>query len=232
MYTPLKYLIPGFGEYNYRSQIVAMTLKTDSLEKAMEDKALWLHNFTNILTGKIDTTKPRTVPKRSFKKEDINLNEVSEEEKSLRKDVQEDDNYSLNYKHGEKKEIEQGLSQFHFFPPLNGYVTDDFDPKKEHFGIDIVSKQDEPVKATLEGTVISTSWTLTTGYVIAIQHSNELVSFYKHNSKLLKKEGTFVKAGDVIAMVGNSGEITTGPHLHFELWYKGKSVNPKNYIIF
>ena len=116
--------------------------------------------------------------------------------------------------------------------PVEGYVTEEYDFSKEHFGIDIAAKEDAPVKAVLDGKVISAVYTLETGYVLAVQHANNLVSFYKHNSRMLRKEGDLVKAGDVIAIVGNTGELSTGPHLHFELWHEGKSLNPKDYIAF
>ena len=116
--------------------------------------------------------------------------------------------------------------------PVECYVTDEYDKQKEHYGIDIAAKQDAPVKAVLDGKVISATYTLETGYVIEVQHANNLVSMYKHNSKLLKKPGNLVKAGDVIAFVGSTGELSTGPHLHFELWHEGRSLNPKDYIVF
>src|SRR5437868_6549297 len=120
----------------------------------------------------------------------------------------------------------------HLMDPVEGYVTEDYDPAKEHFGVDIAAKSDAPVVSVLDGKVISAAYTLETGYVITIQHTNNLVSFYKHNSRVLKKPGEFVKAGDVVAIVGNTGELSTGPHLHFELWHEGKSLNPKDYIAF
>ena len=103
---------------------------------------------------------------------------------------------------------------------------------EEHYGVDVVAEQDAGVKSTLRGKVIFASWTAETGNVVVVQHHNELISIYKHNSVLLKKIGDIVKAGEVIAIVGNSGNFTTGPHLHFELWHKGTPVNPEDYISF
>jgi murein DD-endopeptidase MepM/ murein hydrolase activator NlpD len=111
-------------------------------------------------------------------------------------------------------------------------ITNEFNASQNHYGIDIVAKQNEAIKCVLDGTVILSNWTLETGYTIAIQHQQNIVSVYKHNSALLKKEGEFVKAGDPIAIVGQTGELTTGPHLHFELWSDGNPVNPKDYINF
>ncbi len=111
-------------------------------------------------------------------------------------------------------------------------VTASFNTAQEHYGTDIAAKENEPIKATLDGTVLFSGWTSETGFTIQIQHSNNLVSAYKHNSVLLKKAGQFVKAGETIAVIGNSGEQSTGPHLHFELWYNGKAIDPQEYMVF
>ena len=124
------------------------------------------------------------------------------------------------------------LDKLHFFTPVRGMVTNSFNPSNNHFGTDIVAGPNEVVKATLAGTVIMATWTLETGYVIEIQHDNNLISVYKHNAELLQKVGLRVKAGDAIAIIGNSGELTTGPHLHFELWQNGVALNPENFIVF
>mgnify|MGYP002859259488 CR=1 FL=1 len=119
-----------------------------------------------------------------------------------------------------------------FFTPLTGIITQPYAPSNHHYGIDIATKENQVVKAALEGTVIFSSWTPDYGYTIGIQHENNYFSTYKHNATLLKKEGEFVKAGEAIAVVGESGSLTTGPHLHFELWRNGTSVNPQEYINF
>ena len=124
------------------------------------------------------------------------------------------------------------ISSFSFFTPLRGIVTGKFEPKSKHYGVDIVSVQNEAIKATLDGVVIFTGWTLETGYTISIQHEYDLVSVYKHNSALLKEQGSFVKAGDPIAIIGSTGEQSSGPHLHFELWYNGVPINPIEIIKF
>lgn len=124
------------------------------------------------------------------------------------------------------------LNNVFLFTPIIGIISSEFDSKINHFGIDIVSKKNEPVKAVADGTVIISSWTEDTGYIIALQHENNVISIYKHNSTLLKKVGNFVRGGEIISIIGNTGELTTGPHLHFELWHNGNPVNPKNYIAF
>jgi murein DD-endopeptidase MepM/ murein hydrolase activator NlpD len=124
------------------------------------------------------------------------------------------------------------ISNYFFFTPVQGIISNGYNPTGRHYGIDIVSKKNEAIKSILDGTVIFSAWTLQTGYVIAIQHQSDIISIYKHNSVLLKREGDFVKAGDPIAIIGETGELSTGPHLHFELWYNGKPVNPREYITF
>jgi murein DD-endopeptidase MepM/ murein hydrolase activator NlpD len=124
------------------------------------------------------------------------------------------------------------LQGFFFFTPISGFVSDKYDAKKLHFGVDIVAKTNEPVKCVAEGTVVLASWTQDSGYVIAVQHRGNLVSVYKHNAGLLKKVGSFVNAGEIISIVGNSGEMTDGSHLHFELWHNGNSLDPQEFVTF
>jgi murein DD-endopeptidase MepM/ murein hydrolase activator NlpD len=234
IYTPLKYFIPGFGDYNYRSQIVSLTFRTDSLEHSLEQRALWLDNINNVVNGTVDTNgrKAPNAARRNNTDTSQAISGPSDEEKQLRKDVDEDESYALSYKLDKKEGAKAQLSEFHFFAPVGGYVTDEFDPGKEHYGIDIAAPLDAPVKATLDGTVISSGWSSETGYVIAIQHKDNVVTLYKHNAKIFKNVGNFVKAGDVIATVGNTGELSSGPHLHFEIWHSGIPLNPRDYVIF
>ena len=232
IYTPLKYFIPGFGDYNYRGQILQLQFKTDSLQDALQARALWLENIANVASGNIDSVRPKANTGTKVDKAHIKLDEVKPEDQELRKQVEDEDNYSLSYGANQNSGTVDEVKQMHMMDPVEGYVTDEYDKQKEHYGIDIAAKQDAPVKSVLDGKVISATYNLETGYVIEVQHSNNLVSMYKHNSKLLKKPGTFVKAGEVIAFVGNTGELTTGPHLHFELWHEGRSLNPKDYIVF
>lgn len=232
IYTPLKYFIPGFGDYNFRGQILQLQFKTDSLRHEMQGRQVWLENVMNVASGNIDSTKPPVNTDSKIDKSKINLNEIKPEEEELRKQVEEDENFSLSINANQNSGTVDEVKAMHLMKPVDGYVTEDYDVNKEHFGTDIAAKADAPVKAVLDGKIISASYTLETGYVTVIQHPNNLVSFYKHNSRLLKKTGSLVKAGDVIAIVGNTGELSNGPHLHFELWHNGKSLNPKDYIAF
>ena len=125
------------------------------------------------------------------------------------------------------------IAELYFTPPLRGgYITAEFQPSKKHYGIDITAPKNTPIQSAMDGTVIISDWTLETGNIIGIQHKNNLVSFYKHNSVLLKKVGSFVKAGEAVAIIGNTGQLSDGPHLHFEIWHNSQPVNPTNYINF
>lgn len=232
IYTPLKYFIPGFGDYNYRSQIIQLEFKTDSLQNELDSRALWLENLMNVANDSISPNRPAKPQQAGADKSQQKISEAGQEERELREEVEDAENYSLSYGAGQNSGAVDEVKQMHLMDPVEGYVTDEYDVKKEHFGIDIAAKQDAPVKAVLDGKVIADAYTLETGYVITVQHANDLVSIYKHNSKLLKKTGAYIKAGEVIAVVGNTGELSTGPHLHFELWHKGRSLNPRDYIAF
>lgn len=232
VYTPLKYFIPGFGDYNYRGDILKLQVKTDSLANELQARQLWLENLMNVAEGNIDSVRPPKQAPGNIDKSKIDLHQVADAEKELRKTVEEEENFSLSMEARKNNEAVGEVKQMHLIAPVTGYVTDKYDVAKEHFGIDIASKADEPVKAVFDGRVVSATYTLETGYVIAVQHTGNLVSLYKHNSRITKKAGDAVRGGDVIGFVGNTGENSTGPHLHFELWHDGHSLNPADYIVF
>ncbi|MDC1162562.1 M23 family metallopeptidase, partial [Tenacibaculum sp.] len=150
---------------------------------------------------------------------------ATEKEATFREKVESRDRYPL-------LEVAKNKAKLVFFVPVTGAVTQEFNAKEKHYAIDIVAKTGTPVKAIADGTVILSGWTAETGYILTIQHLNRYISVYKHNGTLLKEQGDFVKSGEVIASVGSTGELTTGPHLHFELWSNGYPVNPANYIDF
>jgi len=232
-FTPLREYIPGYSSVGLQKKLYELTIKTDSIEKALVRKNLYLQNLRDVINGK-DLSDNRPVSRDTIHKYgDIRLKR-SEDDSLLRVDVESRAKYNL-YKaeSGESSVSGKGsIGGVLFFTPLKGVVTNGFDPVIKHFGVDIVAKQYEAIKSVLDGTVIVANWTLETGYVIVIQHSQNIVSIYKHNSSILKKAGDYVNAGEPIAIIGESGEYTTGPHLHFELWYEGKPVNPKDYISF
>jgi len=230
-YTPLREYIPGYGDVNMQRELYHLTLKTDSMEKEIIRRELYLKNIRYIIEGRDfpqpDMKKPSDTSIHQYK--NLNFN-ISPEDSALRNDIESIDKYNLSFSSGTHSD--NSISNFFFFTPIKGMVVNGFNPAKGHYGIDIAANQNDAVKATLDGTVIFTGWTLETGYIISIQHSNNIISVYKHNSTLLKKTGDYVKAGDPIAIVGNTGELTTGPHLHFELWHNGTAANPKEFMSF
>ncbi len=230
VFTPLRESIPGYTDVNLRRDLTAMVLKTDSLERVIELNNQYLNNVNMILKGEdpgelIDTTVNADL---TASPNNIASIRKSKEDSLLREYVQREDSYSLNL----SKDSPSDISNLLFFTPLSGSISNQFNAKEKHYGIDVVAKKNEAVKAILNGTVIFAEWTVETGYVIQIQHDYNLTSIYKHNSVLLKKVGDVVKPGEAIAIVGNSGELTTGPHLHFELWKNGVAQDPSQYINF
>jgi len=232
-FTPLREYIPGYSSVGLQKKLYELTLKTDSIEKALTRKNLYLQNLRDVINGK-DLSDNRPVVRDTIHKyADIRMKR-SQDDSLLRVEVETRAKYNL-YKaeSGDPSASGRGsIGGMLFFVPIKGVITNGFDPVKKHFGVDLVAKQDEPIKSVLDGTVILANWTLETGYVVAIQHSQNIVSIYKHNSAILTRIGEFVNAGDPIAIIGETGEYTTGPHLHFELWHEGKPVDPKDYISF
>jgi murein DD-endopeptidase MepM/ murein hydrolase activator NlpD len=213
-------------------QVYINRFRADSLEVAIRQRDIYLENFMQrILLGE-DLNNIDTIVGESVKKSDYtNIADFkSEEDSLLRSEWEGKENYDLIYYPA--NEGYSGISRFVFFTPVHGKVINGFDSKNRHYGVDILSKKDSPIKATLDGTVTLSTWTFEGGYVIIIQHDDDLVSVYKHNSTLLKSQGDRVKAGDPIAIIGNSGELSTGPHLHFELWYQRNPANPADFINF
>ena len=233
-FTPLKEYIPGFGSMAGQKEIYTLQIKADSLETAMKDKDLYILNIKNIISGKELVDQLPSKPDCTKIYKNITLKK-SREDSLLRMEIENQDKYSVSrqkYGQSDNRQVQPAISSYLFFTPVKGIVTNNFDPLNQHYGIDIVSKPNEPVKAALDGTVIFSDWTLATGYTITVQHQQNLLTVYKHNSSILKKAGTYVKAGEPIAIIGNTGELSTGPHLHFELWFNGNPVNPKDYISF
>lgn len=232
-FTPLREYIPGYTDVHLYEQLYQIETLTDSLEADARQKALYYENLRLILSGK-DTTV-RTPLKQDTVGTYSNITSYASPADSAFRDEFEsqlifgsEEIKLTDRKAGSRPDI----SSFSFFTPLRGIVTSKFDPSSKHYGVDIVSVQNEAIKAVLDGVVTFSGWTIETGYTISIQHENDLISVYKHNSALLKDQGSNVKAGDAIAIIGSSGEYSTGPHLHFEIWYNGVPVNPTDFIKF
>lgn len=230
-FTPLREYIPGYADVALRRDLNNVYLRVDSLEKALTAREKYLQIVRNVIEGKssdinIGNTNDNSKNQEPYDKEI--MDKKSKEDSLLRLEMEAQ---NLDVKAGFANESNI-LNRLNFFKPIDGVITGKFEPTKQHYAIDIASDENEPVKAVLDGTVIASTYTIETGNVIAIQHSNNLVSFYKHNSSLLKKVGNFVKAGDAVAIVGNSGLHSSGTHLHLELWYNGIPVNPVDFINF
>jgi murein DD-endopeptidase MepM/ murein hydrolase activator NlpD len=231
-FTPLKEYIPGYTDVTLQRRIYELQLRSDSVAFAMRSQEKYLENVKKVLGGDLpnerEMTPVDTAQARNYK----NIQDKhSPEDSLLRMEYEGASKYNL-FKSDKSSGKGSSMRNLTFFSPIKGMVTSEFDPLRKHFGIDIVAARDEVIKAVQDGTVIFSGWTVETGYVIAIQHPGNVISIYKHNSVLLKKEGNIVHAGETVAIIGETGELSTGPHLHLELWINGIPVNPKDYIVF
>jgi murein DD-endopeptidase MepM/ murein hydrolase activator NlpD len=227
-YTPVRELIPGYPDESTARNIVMNNFRLDSLEQEINKRDVYFETIRRIIAGETPADyamQPDTVPSPKT----VHYN-IKDGDSLIRDMARPRDPFGLS--NIETRKARPALFNVLFFPPVKGMVTNSFNSATEHYGTDIVAGADEVVKSTLPGTVIITGWTLETGNVIQIQHADNILSVYKHNAELLRHMGDRVKAGEPIAILGNSGELTTGPHLHFELWYKGTPLDPQDYISF
>ena len=226
-YTPLRENIPGYPSAKVRQQIIRNYVLVDSLENEIKTRDNYFDKIRTLIKGDVPSDEASSTD-TVVKVAQANFQNMNADSIFQDKLLEEKLNLSVTKS---PKRI-PNIANIHFFTPLHGLITNKFDPKTDHFAVDVVGKQNSPISSVLDGTVIFSGWTINTGYSIYIQHDNNIISAYKHNAELLKVVGDKVKAGDVIAIMGNSGELTTGPHLHFELWYNGTAVNPETYIDF
>jgi murein DD-endopeptidase MepM/ murein hydrolase activator NlpD len=225
-FTPIKEYIPGYASSKLKAKAIKLTFDADSLKQ----KLAILENYTKalkpILTGEISSEE---IDSLQVQAKQITIDEseldASKEDSLFREKIDRETRFSiLNNSKSNVKIV--------FFAPLTGTISQGFEATSKHFAIDIVAKTGTPVQAVADGTVIFSGWSAETGYVLLLKHDNDYISVYKHNGDLLKQQGDFVKSGEVIASVGSTGELSTGPHLHFELWKGGYAMNPKNFIDF
>ena len=226
-YTPVRTFIPGYPDARTKRVAIQNAIKVDSLERVIYRWELYSENLKRAVEGK-EPIKIDSIIKASRKDaaEPVDAAALQKQDSLLREKVKEEEQFEISARGRRDLHIE-GL---HFFTPLKGVVSQGFDAT--HPYIDITAAEGSAVKATLDGTVIYTGWSEDDGNTIQIQHTDDIVSIYKHNDKLLKKAGDKVKAGTSIAIVGNTGDTSTGTHLHFELWHKGEAVDPTRYIKF
>ena len=226
-FTPLREYIPGYSSTSLKKKATQLSYKTDSLQQVISMNAQYFESIKRVLKGDVSTVdfnKDSIIKAAELDVYVINLN-PSKEDSILREKVDKEDKYNL---------FESATSKVNFvlFPPVNGTISEGYSVQDKHYAIDIVVAKDTPVKATSDGTVILAEWTTQTGYVVIIEHGNGLISVYKHNASLTIEQGDLVKSGEVIAISGNTGELTTGPHLHFELWSDGYPIDPTTFIDF
>jgi murein DD-endopeptidase MepM/ murein hydrolase activator NlpD len=224
--TGLKEYIPGYPDAKQRQMMVDNALKVDSLEIELTKRDEFFKGIKAIISG--ETPEDNVAIDTSSELYDVNFNQYNHD--SIFQDNLLAEQLSLSIQNNTRKKTE--LSEMHFYVPVKGIVTNHFNLSQDHVGVDLVSDPNARISSVLDGSVIFSGWTLETGYVMYIQHEADLVSVYKHNAELLKSTGDKVRAGEAIAIIGNSGELTTGPHLHFELWHRGNAINPEQYIDF
>jgi len=225
-FTPLREYIPGYSSTKLKNDALKLVNKADSLEIALRTNKKQLNSIRKVLIGNV-------FPVDSIEKREDEISKeatfvsipTSVEDSLLRKKVAREDKFNLLESDNQKE-------NFVLFPPVKGNISDGFSQEKKHFAVDIVVAVGTAVKSVADGRVIFAEWTADTGYVVIIEHANQLLSVYKHNSSINKSQGDFVRIGEVISFSGATGELTTGPHLHFELWSEGYALDPTNFIAF
>ncbi len=226
-FTPLREYIPGYSSTSLKRKATELNYKTDSLQQVISMNEKYYGSIKKVLQGDVnmlDFNRDSIIQAVKLEASEVDLNPI-QEDADLRQKVDKEDKYNLF-------ESATSTTNFVLFAPVNGPISEPYNLKEKHYAVDIVVPKDTPVKSTADGVVIFADWTADTGYVVIIEHSYGLISVYKHNSSLTKSQGDLVKAGEVIATAGNTGELSTGPHLHFELWNDGFPINPTNFIDF
>ena len=225
IYSPLRQYILGFSEADQRKQIVDLTFHADSLQQRIASNDAYFLSLQKVLTGDIEPDKINKDSVLNAVQQvpaEVDL-QASEEEMKLRSEVANEERYNVF-------DVATANTRKAFFPPIQGMISNEFKADKRHYGIDLTAAEGTPVKAIGEGTVIFAEWSAQTGFVLIIEHPHNFVSVYKHNASITKRQGDKVRAGEVIAQVGNTGELSTGVHLHFELWHEGYPLDPLNYM--
>lgn len=225
--TQLKEYIPGYDSSELRRQAILNNYRLDSLQQTILRNQRYLTSVNKVLRGDLDLQELEAQRELDSVQLDTTINNfsTSEADSLLRLDVAQDDKYNV-------LESASQTVPFVLFSPITGTISQGYDPSTEHYAVDVVVPRNTPVKAVAEGNVIFAGWTTETGYVVIIDHPYNIISVYKHNASLNVRQGDAIVTGQVIAIAGNSGTMTTGPHLHFELWSDGYALNPEEFIEF
>tara|TARA_B110000027_G_C16046942_1_gene268151 strand:+ start:109 stop:981 length:873 start_codon:yes stop_codon:yes gene_type:complete len=225
-YSPLKEFIPGYTSTRLRKNAIENSFALDSISRLFQKQDRYIKSIKSALKGEVEWDSISKINDNSTRtNESINLPETEVADSILRAEVLQEDKYNV-------VENPNGNVKFLLYPPAKGPISQGYNPELKHFAIDVVLEKNTPIKSVAEGTVIFSEWSAETGYVIIVEHAHDLLTVYKHNSSLNKEQGDIVSAGEVIASAGNTGELSTGWHLHFELWANGYPMDPTNFIDF
>ena len=225
-----QWLDPRHAQMVADRKVIELSIKLDSLENEVSNKDAYIENVRRIIAGEEFEQINEGSEVSELKPADLSTS-LQPVDSQFRASFENSDLADISVLPISVSSSSYEFRELYLFSPIDGYgITDVFNPKNDHYGVDIVAKENEPVRSVADGVVVMSSWTLDGGYIIAIQHSGDLISVYKHNSELFKNVGNFVASGEVIATIGNTGELTSGPHLHLELWHNGNPVNPQEYI--
>ena len=227
-FTPLKRLVPGYGQIEANPRFLELINDVEELDAQFDAHLTYIGAMRTIMGTGLADTESAALPVSDIQISPTSVNTSIPPTSSISSERQ----GTTVIKSGVSTDLYDALRNGGAIKPISGIVSSSFDPKIRHYGIDILSPAQTPIMATMDGIVFSSGWDLETGYSLAIQHENNILSFYKHNSQLLKEKGTFVRAGEAVAIIGNTGTLSSGPHLHFELWHNGKPINPEDVFKF
>lgn len=232
VYTPLKQYVPGYGKLSSNKPYIKLKERVNTLETELADYKLYVNNFRDMMLDSVQyASEIATAPEMEDKNIDIVERIPADDSLRAQVNINKELLEIATAKSRTNKSGNLNLKKLYLYTPVNGLISGHFNITEGHYGIDIIAPEGSSIKSVADGVVILASNSLETGYTIGIQHYNDLVTYYKHNSSLLKKVGDHVQAGEAIAIIGNTGELTSGPHLHFEMWYKGFPLNPEKYLI-
>ena len=226
VFTPLRNYLPGYMNSEVREMVVANALHADSLKQALDRQNMYIMNIQDIFSGKVHADTIQSIDSLTNLRAE-QLKERTKEEEEFRREYEQKERYNLR-----AIDNNNAASGLVFFKPVRGMMEVNFDPENRHYGIDLMTSPNENIMAVLDGTVIMATYTVSDGYVIQIQHSQNFISIYKHCGSLMKQSGDKVKGGDVIALIGKGEDKEKKSYLHFELWHRGTPINPEKYVVF